>query len=160
MRNLAAIFFLAGCSASVHPNPTPPPGDSDPLEATISDLVHQLESDLMDERQAAATKLVRLGHAVIPSLRRKSQEAPPALQNELSVVIKSIRYTDFLFMVRPEPWSITASLENTGIVEAHRELFGRKPLHPPLDIGLKRPFGDRALVLPSFTLKSASYWKA
>lgn len=129
------------------------------MEATISELVRELESDLMDDRKAAATKLLRLGHAALSSLRRRSLEAPPALQKELGVVIESIRYTDFLLMVRPEPWQTTSTLAEVGIEEAHRELFGRKPLHPPLDVFLLPVRGEWAKIRSSFTFKNETYWK-
>ena len=157
LRFMAGLLVITGCYAGpkVVAVPTKNP---DAVESVISALIPKLESELADDRAVAAADLVRLGHAALPSLRRRSSDAPPALKRELSAVIESIRCTDFLLMVRPEPWRITATLNTVGPEQAHRELFAQRPLHPKLGFRLLPLRGDRALRRASFELRDESYW--
>ena len=159
---LSAFALALHSAACANPRQETSPPVSDPILETIDRLVVKLDSDLIEERNTAALKLVELGAPAVPTLVRRASNSPSHVKTALLEVIRRIHYTDPLIMVRPSIVRITADVQNATMFEAYEALFRDLPLRPELSAMLRHPGGqdERRKRRGTFKFAGESYWNA
>ena len=105
MRSLAAVLILAGFAV-------PPQED-----LRIRALLDKLDDDSIEARAAAASSLIELGAAALPSLRRAVVGAGVELKDRLTEVIRKIQDRERLSTLLPPLSRITLQATNLPLRE-------------------------------------------